>query len=802
MMLASRFAMVFRSLLVPAGSRAISRDLQLEVRAAQIVDIGQRSPFMAMLSAFAAWAMLQATADAAHMPLMAGLLAALIALYAATGLGVWLFGKTVRGRTEPIPLAVSGVVAVAAVIGCIWGVLSIILLNTAAADGLLLLTAMLTGGVLVTTFHFATLLPAMLAFSAVASALAGYGIWMRADPEHLPTGMALVAFYALFVPWYGAMHARGFIEHATNEVQHGRKARHVSSLLDQYQETSSEWYWEVDRNGCTRRISPRMCETLGIPHDAVVGADFVQFLTSRAVTGDSSLVRFAHLTRRGRAFSGLEAAFSVKGEKRWWRMSGRPRIVGGAHAGFIGTCLDITAEKHAELKITALAHSDALTGLYNRASFSNRLEASVRTLERFGTAFTLLFLDLDKFKLVNDTHGHPVGDKLLVEVAKRIRNEVRADDCVARLGGDEFAIIVDGNDDAVFVAKLASRLIASVMEPYHIDGEMMWIGVSVGIALAPQHGTQPEQILRNADLALYRAKEDGRGVFRYFEAHMDFEQRERRVLEREMHQALTNGEFRLCYQPVVSTARKRIVGVEALIRWDHPIRGEIAPDEFIHIAEQSNLIIDIGKWTLHEACSAALDWPDDISVSVNIAATHFMRSDIVADIGAIIDEVGFDPRRLEIEITESILIEDGDEVFGKLAALKRIGCSIVMDDFGTGYSSLSYLLRFPFDRLKIDRSFILDMESKPGSKAILQAVASLGENLGIDVTAEGVETAAQLAFVASIACDRVQGFYFARPMRREKINAALLQDVADRMAMVETGGPAAQNADRMSIAGH
>ena len=318
----------------------------------------------------------------------------------------------------------------------------------------------------------------------------------------------------------------------------------------------------------------------------------------------------------------------------------------------------------------------------------------------------VLYLDLDQFKAVNDSRGHLIGDKLLVQVSKRIKSALREADIAARLGGDEFAIILNNNCDADETAALAHRLVETVGKPYEFDEDIVSIGVSIGIAIAPINGTRPDQILRNADLALYRAKAEGRGTWRFFESQMDSDVRERRMLELELRQALKEGEFVLHYQPLVSAEDNKPSGFEALVRWNHPIRGIVPPAEFIPIAEQTGLIKQIGDWTIHEACHAAARWPEDLLVAVNLSAKHFQMSDITAVVREALAASKLPPHRLELEITESLLIERPDDVVEKLGELKALGVTIAMDDFGTGYSSLSHLLKFPFDKIKIDRSFV------------------------------------------------------------------------------------------------
>ncbi|MBO6639704.1 MAG: EAL domain-containing protein [Roseitalea sp.] len=787
------------------GSAGLVDAQKTAVVAAQVMTIFRHLPVMAvsgliiaLITAYVAWEEANFTAFAIWFGGFVCLEAAVLVLW-------WRNRNRVPETAAETARAVRRAIFYAAATGLFWGGLAAVLIPYVDHEHTIFAAALLTSATLVTAFSLMALLPAVLVFVLISGSLTIASALFHPLAEDWPPLVGLIATYMLFIPWLAVSYGRAFLRHLKTDIENRENAQVIGYLLDEYEETVSEWIWETDSAGRTARISSRLSARLGLATTgpAPEREPFVALLGRVVGPADPGFSEVRSALRNGHAFTGIECRVESGETDQYWRISGRPiRDDGGVLAGFVGTVRDITAEKEAKSQIIRLAHRDTLTGVFNRASFTERLESAVRGLERYGTPFTLLFLDLDKFKLVNDTYGHPVGDRLLAEVSERIQSIVRKDDCVARLGGDEFAIILEQSNDAVFAAKLASRLIASVLEAYEIDGETLWIGVSVGIALAPQHGTRPEQILRNADLALYRAKEDGRGVFRYFEAQMDFAQRERRVLEQEMHQALEDQEFRLCYQPMIGTEGGHIRAMEALIRWDHPIRGEISPVEFISIAEQSNLIVDIGKWTLRTACETATAWPDHVAVSVNVAAPHFMRSDIVADVQAVLEETGLPARRLEIEITESLLIEDSDDVLNRLIALKTLGCAIVMDDFGTGYSSLSYLLRFPFDRLKIDRSFTKDIETGDSAKAILMAIASLGDNLGIKITAEGVETRDQLDFLLEIGCDQLQGFYFSQPISQQDVAPIMLRNFVDAQQPARFAErPAGRQRGRNALAG-
>ncbi|MEM9279296.1 MAG: EAL domain-containing protein, partial [Pseudomonadota bacterium] len=507
-------------------------------------------------------------------------------------------------------------------------------------------------------------------------------------------------------------------------------------------------------------------DACSLNREQVYGQPFAEILRKLSVD-ESMLSLLCKKVESQEVFIGFELSLNPTENTAHWSIAALPtRDVSKQFTGHIVLISDRTGERNAEEEKSRLALSDPLTGLMNRARFSEEIDRETAKLERYGTNFTLMFLDLDKFKLVNDMRGHMVGDKLLRLVSERILACVRETDSVARLGGDEFAIIMRNECDAGAAARLAARLLQSVSRKYEIDGEFHTIGVSIGIALAPMNGTRPSQLLRNADLALYRSKADGRGVFRFFESQMDADQREKRMLELELREAIDQGQFELFYQPLISTVTGLAVGMEALIRWNHPIRGRISPDEFMPIAEQTSLIQDIGNWTIGEACSTAMDWPNDMRISINLSAQHLIGSDIVKITKEALQRTGLSPDRLELEITESLFINNADEAAQLLNSLKKLGVAIVLDDFGTGYSSLSYILKFPFDKIKIDRSFVMASSDDHAARAILKMISGLGEQLGIRITAEGVETNDQVQFLQSIKCDECQGFFFAKPLSK------------------------------------
>jgi diguanylate cyclase (GGDEF)-like protein/PAS domain S-box-containing protein len=448
-----------------------------------------------------------------------------------------------------------------------------------------------------------------------------------------------------------------------------------------------------------------------------------------------------------------------------------------AGGGWVVTHEDITERRRAEKQIAHMARHDALTGLPNRVLLRERLGEALAGVQR-GERLAVLYLDLDNFKSVNDTLGHHIGDDLLKTAAGRLRNTLREQDTVARVGGDEFAIIQAGFDQPVETAMLARRVLEAVRAPYSLQGHTIVADTSIGIAIAPSDGADAAELLKNADMALYRAKADGRGTYRFFEPAMDARMKVRRTLELAMRTALVNCEFELHYQPLVRLRDHKVTGCEALLRWRHPERGMVSPAEFIPVAEEIGLIVPLGEWVLRRACEDAAAWPDGVKVAVNLSPIQVMNPNLLTTVIGALAASGLPANRLELEITESVLMQNTEATLAALHRLRELGVRISMDDFGTGYSSLSYLRSFPFDKIKIDRSFISGLGDGDDSIAIVMAIAGLAKNLGIMTTAEGVETRQQLQHVKALGCSEMQGFLFSAPRRAAEL-AALFRPQAE-----------------------
>src|SRR6266404_7460796 len=451
------------------------------------------------------------------------------------------------------------------------------------------------------------------------------------------------------------------------------------------------------------------------------------------------------------------------------------RVTFEGRDGFLVAVVDITERRKAEARIAYMAHHDGLTDLANRELYQDRLREALEQGQSGNKRVAVLCVDLDLFKNVNDSFGHPMGDRLLRLVADRLRSQVRGNILVARLGGDEFAIIISSDVSPNEVSDYATRLIQILSATYDIDGIEVVVGASIGIALSPGDGDSCEELMRNADMALYRAKSDGGGVHRFFEREMDRQAQKRRDMELDLRRAFANGEFELHYQPLVNIAADRISGFESLLRWRHPEKGMISPADFIPVAEDIGLIVALGEWVLRKACTEAVKWPADVKVAVNLSPVQFRSRNLVQVVISALAHSGLSPTRLELEITESLFLAETEANLAILHQLRELGVSISMDDFGTGYSSLSYLRSFPFDKIKIDRSFVKDLAQRSDCVAIVRAISGLGRSLNITTTAEGVETMDQLDWLRAEGCNEVQGFLFSAARPAAEVEQLLLK---------------------------
>jgi diguanylate cyclase (GGDEF)-like protein/PAS domain S-box-containing protein len=560
--------------------------------------------------------------------------------------------------------------------------------------------------------------------------------------------------------------SRGVLFSSVRRLSAETRALKASRLVAEFEQSGRGWFWETDAGGALTYVSSKLAEELGGSPADLEGMPFSNLMASEVTDTVDGLERTLgfHLSTR-LSFSDL-AVRARTDEDIWWSLSGTPNFDEyGRYLGFSGIGTDLTEKRRSEAEINKLARYDALTGLPNRTLMRMTLDDALRSIDKQRRGCALFLIDLDRFKNVNDTLGHPVGDALLRQVSDRLRSVIGSDGQVGRLGGDEFKAVLPAIDTESRLSVLARRLIEQVSMPYLIEGNNITIGASVGIAIATASDASADALIRDADLALYAAKDDGRGTFRIFAPDMHSEAKERQALEAELRHALANDQLKLVYQPIVHAVTEEVLGFEALCRWLHPTRGYVPTERFIALAEECGLILSIGDWVLRTACAEAAGWPGQVRVAVNISPIQFANPHLVTTVMGALSSSGLAPERLELEVTESVFLSGGkatDAMFGKL---KAAGVRLALDDFGTGYSSLGYLKKAPFDKIKIDQSFVRGAANGDNTnRAILRSIITLADNLDMDTTAEGVETHDDLALIRELGCSQVQGYIFGRPV--------------------------------------
>jgi diguanylate cyclase (GGDEF)-like protein/PAS domain S-box-containing protein len=583
---------------------------------------------------------------------------------------------------------------------------------------------------------------------------------------------AVVATYASLAVGAALWQAHLFGVQLTTSKMLAEKEEVVSLLLREHDDATADALWRVDGARRLAGVSAPFARMLGKTVDEIEGRSILEVLAGTDWTSgplDPALHLLAEKFKLRVSFSDLILPITLDGKRRWLSISASPRLdEKGVFIGYRGVGSDVTVEKETNERIAQLAHFDTLTGLPNRLRLSDELARAVDAMKLWKTHCSFLMIDLDRFKSVNDTLGHMVGDQLLAQVADRLRNVCKDNEVCGRLGGDEFAVLVRDVSDPIQIDYLAAAIIEAVSKPYVVDGQTLFIGASVGSAMAPHDGDDADALMRSADLAMYRAKEAGRGKHLRFAPSMHADAEERRHLELALRTALGTGQFYLMYQPIVNARTRVVTGFEALCRWTHPELGPIPPTRFIPIAEDARLISDLGYWVLKTACKAAKDWPEEVSLSVNISAEQLCDPEIAEQIAEALSEADLPAHRLELEVTESVFIREGTGATKALERLTQLGVRLSLDDFGTGYSSLGYLSRTRFNTIKIDRSFVTGAaRSQRESLAIVNAVVALAQSLGMDTTAEGVETEGEYDIIRALGCSKIQGYYFGRPMTGE-----------------------------------
>jgi diguanylate cyclase (GGDEF)-like protein len=547
------------------------------------------------------------------------------------------------------------------------------------------------------------------------------------------------------------------------------EARKALNFVDEFENAGRGWFWETNPGGTLSYVSQQLADDFSCDPAQLLGRQFTDLLSvdnGGDSTEEHKTLGF-HLSARF-PFSDVVVR-AASAEDIHWSLSGNPIFDRrGRFLGFRGIGTDLTEQRRSEREISRLARFDSLTGLPNRAMMRQTLEEALRNAARRRKGCTLFLIDLDRFKTVNDTLGHPVGDALLRLVADRLKSVMGEHGQVGRLGGDEFKAVLPGAVDIGLLESLARTLIEQVSRPYMIESHKVTIGASVGIAIGDPGRACADSMIRNADLALYAAKGAGRGQHAFYEASMHSEAAERQLLETDLRQALDRDELHLMFQPIVRAASEEISGFECLVRWTHPVRGAISPEIFIPLAEECGIIGQIGHWVLETALEEAVHWPEHIRVAVNLSPIQFNDPKIVESIAALIERSGIKPGQVELEITEGVFLADGNSTDMTFAQLKKLGVRLALDDFGTGYSSLGYLKKAPFDKIKIDQSFVRGAASLTSrNSAIIRAIVTLAESLGMDTTAEGVETHDDLALIRELGCSQIQGYIFGRPADAE-----------------------------------
>ena len=621
-------------------------------------------------------------------------------------------------------------------------------------------------------FAMAPLVLATLAFLAGLGATAA--IMLTLDGRAAAAVGAVL--FTLLLAGVCVSRARTLVVLRAAELALDERDETVSLLLREFEENGADWLWETDAARRVVKASPRFAVACGLDPVSINGMPFLQVLAGPTwETGAfaAGLRTLADKLKVRESFRDLRLPVQIGGEERWWELAASPRFDDrGAFCGFRGVGSDVTEQRASADKINRMARYDTLTGLPNRLLVNEALGRAMAEADKWGGRCAFMMIDLDRFKAVNDTLGHPIGDRLLGRVSERLGQLMEGDTICGRLGGDEFAIVVPDGSNGAEVEKLAHRIIETLSRPYEVDQHTLYIGASVGLAIGPRDGRTAEMLIRSADLALYRSKDAGGGVYHAYEPKLHVQAEERRVLEMALRHALEKDEMHLAYQPVVDAGTGRLCGFEALLRWNSPEFGNVSPVKFIPLAEEARLIGPIGAWVIRTACEEAARWPSNIRVAVNVSPDQLQNPNFVTTVTQSLSNSRLSAERLELEVTESVFMHEGLGATKTLERVLDLGVRLSLDDFGTGYSSLGYLSRTRFSSIKIDRSFV--QAASKGVRealAIIRAVVALAESLGMATTAEGVETEHEHRMVQDLGCTKVQGYYFGRPLPVEEARA-------------------------------
>ena len=634
--------------------------------------------------------------------------------------------------------------------------------------------ASLIAGVGIAALGLVVVPACVTAWMAIFTAGLSYALLMSRG--HVPFANILAILFTLGVAIFGVLTvARWAFGQLKTNADFGSQSESASLLLQEYEQRGVGWLWQVDSENRVTYISSRMTALLGRPASQLLGHSMPSLLGGHAELGRVLLEK--------QAFNSLEMELKTARGQRWISIAGDPIVdTAGRFEGFRGVGSDITDVRQTQERLTHLANMDVLSGLPNRGRVRQLLGEALRQATSGNVPCAIMFLDLDGFKPVNDTFGHPKGDAVLQAVAKRLCDDVGEDGHVGRMGGDEFAIVLTDAQSRHKIEQLADQIIRSIAEPYMIDQTEIRIGVSIGCAFGPIDGATVDDLILKADLALYEAKGSGRGVAKYFSSELQTEQDDRVRLETDLRSALSSRQFHLVYQPLVNAKTQKLVGFEALIRWNHPQRGLVPPNVFIPVAEEAGLMPVIGEWVIEEACRAAASWPEPITVALNISPKQIILPALPNTVSQAIGRHKIQANRLELEVTEGVFLGDNGTTLDVLRRLRTLGVGIALDDFGTGYSSIGYLNKAVFHKLKIDGSFVREAGSRPENVAIIQSIVQLAKSFRMSITAEGVETAEDFERMRDLGCDTIQGYLFGRPLSYERANQMVQGLGAKRMA--------------------
>ncbi len=581
--------------------------------------------------------------------------------------------------------------------------------------------------------------------------------------------------------------ARALVVIRAGEIALAERDETVSLLLREAQDHSADWLWETDAARRVVRASPRFAHSVGLDPVSINGKSLLEVLAGPTWEAGNFAAGLRTLGEhlKGRvAFRDVLLPVRIDETERWFEIAANPRVdERGAFIGFRGVGSDVTEQRASADKINRMARFDTLTGLPNRLHINETLARAMADATKWNSRCAFMMIDLDRFKAVNDSLGHPIGDRLLGRVSERLAALMTENELIGRLGGDEFAVVVRDASDSARVERLAQTIVDTLAKPYDLDQHTLYTGASVGVAFGPRDGATAEMLIRSADLALYRSKDQSGGMYHCYEPQLHVAAEERRVLEQALRKALSNDELDVHYQPVVDAGTGRLKGFEALVRWTHPELGSISPAKFIPLAEDARLIAPIGEWVLRSACAEAATWPGQTRVAVNVSPEQLHNPGFVAIVASALANSGLPASRLELEVTESVFMRDDTGAVKVLERILGLGVRLSLDDFGTGYSSLGYLSRTKFSTIKIDRSFVIGASKKvPEAIAIIRAVVALAQSLGMATTAEGVETEDEHRMVQDLGCTKVQGYYFGRPLPVAEARTLAHRNWGDRAA--------------------